>query len=233
MASRHAFLVAAALVGAALAGCSSNRPSFTNPATPPYPAGAEDGATYCLVWVPPTYRDVPDVVCCKPGKVCAETRCVKKIEFDEVVKPGCYEDKCSPCRTRDEAVVQCSPGSDRWVPTTCPCTCGQCYRHERTPPTYKICDKTVTEAGVAYCAYKEPEYDVVPRVKTCKEKVEVYKPAEYGVTWHKELFQEGHWVWQKTNCPQPQPCGCAPKPAPRRACGCAGRPGFETAPGRD
>ena len=142
MAFKHAFVFAAALVGFGLAGCSSG------PARPPFPVGAGDCETYCLVWVPPTYRDVPDVVCCKPGCVRQETRCVRKVEFDEVCKPESYTPKCAPCQTRQEAVVQCSPGSDRWVPTKCPCTCGECWRHERVPPTYKICDKTVTEAGI-------------------------------------------------------------------------------------
>ena len=240
MALRHAWAFVAAIVGVGLAGCSSNRPP-----KPPFPAGAENCSTYCLVWVPPVYRDVPEVVPCKPGCVKVETVCVRKTEFDEVCRPGRYEKKCSPCTTHQEAVVQATPGSDRWVKTKCGCSCDECYRHERIPPTYKICDKTVTDAGVEYCAYQEPEYDVVPRVKICKEKRETYQPAEYGVKWRQELFQAGHWQWEKRNCDTPK---CAPKPTyvPKPACGCptaprcgcgstlvAPRPGFERAPSRD
>ena len=227
MALRHAWAFVAAFVGIGLAGCSSNRPQ-----KPPFPAGAEDCSTYCLVWVPPVYRDVPQVVPCKPACLKVETVCVRKTEFDEVVRPATCEKKCSPCTTHTEAVVQATPGCDRWVKTKCGCSCDECYRHERIPPTYKLCDKTVTDKGVEYCAYREPEYDVVPRVKVCKEKRETYQPAEYGVVWGKELFQEGHWQWEKRTCDKP---ACAPKPtcAPKPACGCGSRAGFESAPARD
>ena len=227
MAFSRALAIAAAVLGFGAAGCSSSGPRV--PSKPPFPVGAEDCSTYCLVWVPPTYRDVPRVECCKPGRVENQSRCVAKVEFDEVCRPGRYEPKCTPCTTRTEAVVQASPGSDRWVPTKCAdacgCNTGDCYRHERIPPTYKVCDKTVTEKGVEYCAYREPEYDVVARTKYCKECVEVYKPAEYRVVRDKELFQEGHWQWQKRDC--------APVCAPAPRCAPAARKGFECCPPKD
>lgn len=229
MALRHALAIAIAILGVGVAGCSSS--SRKNPNLP-FPVGAEDCSTYCRVWVPPTYRDVPEVVCCKPGKCQTKEVCVRKVEFQEVVRPGCYETKRSPCRChKEEAFVQVSPGSDRWVPTTCGCSCQDCFRHERIPPTYKLCEKTVTDKGVEYCAFQEPEYDVVPCAKTVKEKVSVYKPAEYSVRWNQELFQEGHWEWRKCNNPAPAQCGpCAPPTPP---CGCNVRQGFGSAPSRD
>jgi hypothetical protein len=225
MALRFAWALVAAVVGSSLVGCSSTGGDHGRPPKPPYPVGAGTCDTYCLVWVPPVYRDVPKVVCCKPGGVTQEKVCVRKTEFDEVCRPGCYEPKRTPDRCRTEEVaVQCAPGSDRWVPTNCPCDCGECFRHERIPPRYRLCDKKVTEKGVEYCAYTPPEYDVVPRVKRVVETQDVYRPAEFGVTWEKELFQCGHWEWRKTDCRQPAPPCVAPR---------APRPGFGCCPSKD
>ena len=224
MALRHALAIAVAIIGFGAAGCSSSRPCDSSRI--PFPVGADDCSVYCRVWVPPTYRCVPDVVQCKPGHVDRDIICTQKVEFQEVCRPGCYEPKRSPCRChKEEAYVQCSKGSDRWVPTTCGCSCQDCYRHERIPPSYKLCEKTVTDKGVEYCAYHPPEYDVVPKVKRVKECVDVYKPAEFAVRWKQELFQEGRWEWRKCLNP-PDPCTEGPG-------GASVRKGFGCAPSRD
>ena len=179
MALRHALAIAIAVIGFGAAGCSSGR--STESSRIPFPVGVDDCSVYCRVWVPPTYRDVPKVVCCKPGRLEREVVCAKKVEFDEVCRPGSYVKKCLPCRCHtEEAYVPDCPGSHKWVPTTCGCTCEDCFRYERTPPTYKLCEKTVTDKGVEYCAYHEPEYDVVACAKTVKECVDVYKPGSNG-----------------------------------------------------
>ncbi len=225
MALRHALAIAVAVIGFGAAGCSSG--GSNDASRLQFPVGAGNCETYCRVWVPPTYRDVAKVVQCKPGRCERKVVCTQKVEFDEVCKPGCYEPKRSPCHCqKEEVLVQCSPGSDRWVPTTCGCSCQDCFRHERIPPSYKLCDKTVTDKGVEYCAFREPEYDVVPRVKQVKECVDVYKPAQFAVKWEKELFQCGRWEWQKCNNPAPVPCCDTPG-------GYSVRKGFGSAPSRD
>src|SRR5688572_15769236 len=76
--------LAAALVlgGAALTACSGG------PGQPPFPQNPDPCSSYCLKWVPPTYREVPRVCMTKPPcsrdyEVCTANTC-----FREVVTPG-------------------------------------------------------------------------------------------------------------------------------------------------
>jgi hypothetical protein len=245
---RVAAAVGAAL-GLALSGCSSSRtddwrPSATTaPAVPSYATTAPDHApkprypddpdpcaTYCLVWVPPTYRDVPKLVCCQPETCGTERFFRRKIDFEEVCTPPCYEKKCTPCRTHTEEVVEATPARREWIKTSC-CGCdgAECYKPVVCPPTYKMCEKTVTEQGVEYCAYKPPQYDIVEHVSTVCVDRPVHNPGEYKVQWCKEEFQPGHWEWRRTmhcDCPT-----CPPKP--NCGCGPSRRGDFSSAPAKD
>jgi hypothetical protein len=202
----------------------------------PYPIDPDTSKAYCLVWVPPTYRDVPTVVKCREG--CVEYKPVwrKDVRFEEVCRPGPVVRVCEPDSCRDVQVVQTQPPHLEWQPTCCPGPDSECcYRPVPVPGTQIVCDKTVTDEGIRYCYRKPPEYEVVAHeVRTCVPMAE-YRPADYGVVWQKELFQPGRWEWQERSgcacppkgCPPPAVCApapCAPPPA-APACGpCGGMP---------
>jgi hypothetical protein len=134
------------------------------------------------VYVPPVYREVARVVECRPAGCDVVTVPVKQIVFEERMKPACYTPKRTACRSRtDEVLVQTSPGCDVWKPVDCGCGDEACFQHVKTPPTYKLCDKTVTEGGVAYCAFTPPEYEIVAKTVTSCEKKSVYRPGDYRV----------------------------------------------------
>ena len=204
------FLGAAALL--ATAGCASSKGP-----RPPFPSDPDACAAYCLKWVEPVYRDVP-VVSGPCGKCVTQKVRVERVEFDEVVKPGCYETRRTPDRCRQFGAVEVEPARDEWVRVACndPCGCGvnkDCYKPVRIPPKYKWCEKTETEKGIAYCAFTPPEYAIVPRTVTKCETVERYVPADPKVTYRKELFEPGHWVWEKRyDCPSCEKKACPPRP---------------------
>jgi len=226
MAIRRWAALAALVVGLVSAGCSSGG---RGPARPPLPTNADPCSTYCLVYVPPVYRDVQRVVaCCPPSTKCVPVP-VKQIVFEEHVKPGCYTEKRTPCRCREEVVIQETPGYQGWRQVEC---CGEecCFQSVKVPPTYKLCEKTVTDGGVAYCAFTPPQYEVVAKtVTTCGVK-EVFVPGKYQVVADREIFQDGRYEWRRrTDCERGAPI-CTPcvRPAPSTC-----RPGFGQAPSAD
>ncbi len=218
MATRKVWALVSVLLGLATAGCSSS--SSRMPVAPP--ADPDPDATYCLVWVPPAYREVPRVVPCGSGHVRSERAERVVYDFEEVVKPGCYEAKCTPDRCRTTQEIEATPARREWVKVECCGPDGQdCYRSVEVPPTYRVCEKTVTEKGVEYCAFTPPQYDVVAHERReCIERP-VYVPPEYRVVYERECFEAGHWEWQKryTGCSEPaRPC--APAPAAPSCGGC-------------
>lgn len=236
MATRRWATFAALVVALVSAGCSSGR---RGPATPAYPINPDPNSAYCLVYVPPVYREVARVVECRPAGCDVVTVPVKQIVFEERMKPACYTPKRTACRSRtEEVLVQTSPGCDVWKPVDCGCGDEACFQHVKTPPTYKLCDKTVTEGGVAYCAFTPPEYEIVAKTVTSCEKKSVYRPGDYRVVADRELFQEGRYEWRRrTDCPKPcapcGPCGTAAGPAAPVRSAPALRPGFGSAPSAD
>jgi hypothetical protein len=171
--------------------------------------------------VPETYRNVPRVVETDPGTCREEKICRKKIDFEEVCVPGSYEGRSSPDICRRYALVEASPARTDWVKVKC---CGAntacCYRPVDVPPSYKVCEKTETEEGIEYCAFTPPQYDIVQRDRYEVISRPVYTPAQYGVVYEKQLFDSGHYEWQKrytgcsaprSDCPKatctPTPCG--------------------------
>jgi hypothetical protein len=219
-------LVAAAF---AAAGCGSggvrpNDPSHA--ALPPYPADADPCAAYCLVWVPPVYRDVPKLCPC-PGHTVKETIPEQKVVFEEVCKPGCYETREIPDRCRHSAIVQVSPSREEWLPVSCPggCPCepgqGNCWKRVVLPPEYKVCETTQTEKGVQYCAFTPPEREVVAKTVRCDVTHTRYVPADYSVTYVKELVTAGHYEWQvRYDCAEPMLPPIKKVCVPKTGCGC-------------
>ena len=231
----HRFGTLSALAAAAAlvtAGCSSGG----RPPRPPFPVDDDPCASYCAVWVPPVYRDVPVV---QPG--CGKYKCEKvqkeQLDFVEVCKPAKYTPKCVPDKCRHENFVQVTPGRDDWKKVCCPCSCEDCYRKVHVPPKYKLCERCETDQGFTYCSFCPPEYDVVPKkCRVCEDK-QVYCPPEFKVAYRKELYAPGHWEWQKRyDCTFPKACPakklcvppCAepdfcppPAPPPAAPCGCA------------
>lgn len=213
--------LAAVLVAGFAVGCSSSR-------RPPidYPVDPDPSSTYCLKYLPPTYREVPTLVQCKPAKVCQECSWRKEITFDEVCTPGSYEKKCTPCRTKKSVEVVVEPARTEWVKAPCACEKdGCCFKPVTIPARTKCCDVTETEKGLEYCAFTPPQYSVVQKTRIVAVPTPVYKPAQYDVRWQKEEFMPGRWVWTKRDdcCP---PCGCGSTARPTRE-------GFNTAPSAD
>lgn len=206
------FLVLAA-ASLASAACSSGPSSGSSSSgKPPFPADADPAAAYCLVYVPPVYRDVPCLVPCRDGRVCKESVKAEKVVFEEVCEPGCYEDRKVPDRCRKTAIVEACPARDEWRPVSCGGGCsapnGDCWKRVVVPPRYQICEATETEKGFTYCAFTPPQYGVVARTTTVDEPRYHYDPAEYRVEWKKELFTPGHYEWQRRyDCTDPGPFG--------------------------
>ncbi len=199
-------VVLGGVAGLGLAGCSSAGHG-------PFPTDPEPCATYCPKWVEPVYRPVPRLVETRPS--CMQTVKVpmQRVEFAEVVKPAEYTPKCVPDECRKYAAVEVEPAHDEWVKVACadPCGCTskECWKQIRVPAKYKWCEKTETEKGFKYCAFTPPEYEIVPHTVTSCQPVQRYVPAQYGVMWDKELFQPGHWSWEKR-----YDCGEAKRPCP-------------------
>jgi hypothetical protein len=248
---RLAALLSVAVVASTLTACASGKPP-----RPPFPVEDDDPcASYCLVWVPPAYRDVPCVVKTKNACSVWKDVCVEKTVYTEVVKPAEVKQVCVPDTCRNTAIVQVKPAHDEWVCVKCrDCTascCGQdCWKKVHVPPQYDWCEKHETEKGFTYCVETPPEYGVIAEVKTCPEQRCKYVPAQYGVEWRRECYAAGHWEWQKRYCPEcppkclkavcgPPPSGpccepCPPAcPPPAPACGCSRRASFSSCPHKD
>jgi hypothetical protein len=211
-----------AVIGLSASACASSR----TPMKPPFPTDPDPCASYCLVWVPPEYREVPRVVPCE-GKIVTEKVCRSRVELEETCTPGHYEARRSPDVCRQWAIVEAEPARTEWRTVKC---CdeknGCCYKPVEIPAQYKVCERRETEKGIEYCAFTPPEYDVKPVVKHDALSVPHYVPGEAKVVYDKQLFAEGHWEWKvkycgcqppKKDCPKPPVC--APQP-PAGGCGC-------------
>ena len=242
MATRRLWAVLSTVLSAAavfsMGGCSSNHSFASNP---PYPVDPDPCATYCMVWVPPTYRDVPRV-CPGQGGTCSETVCRKRIELEEVCTPGHYEKKCSPDVCRKYAIVEAEPAHTEWKKVKCCTPCGPaagcCFRPVEVPAQYKVCERQDSEKGIEYCTFTPPEYGVKPVCVYDKLKVTHYVPAEAKIIHEKQLFQPGHWEWQQRYCgcdaPKkdcPRAPVCAPPPPADGGCGCGGAGGAQVRKG--
>ncbi|MCC7140259.1 MAG: hypothetical protein IT460_17700 [Planctomycetes bacterium] len=233
MAVPRLLVAATAVATLVLSACASS--SGRRPSAPPFPTDPDVDATYCRVWVPPTYREVPRLVECAPCRVEHEKAFRRELTFKEVCTPGSYETKCTPCRTRTEVEVQATPGRTDWAKVDCGCGTGECYRPVEVPPTTCSCEKTVTEKGVSYCAFHAPTYDVVMKEKRVCVDRPVHVPAEYRVVWEKQEFEPGRWEWHKrTDCAEPT-CGVKTVRAPSCSdpCDRARRGNFNWAPPAD
>jgi len=219
MSSSRPLVFAALLVAFFAVGCSSSR-------RPPidYPRDADPSSTYCLKYLPPTYREVPKLVECSPSKVCQECSWRKEITFEEVCTPGRCEKKCTPCREKKTVEVVVTPGRTEWVKAPCAGEKnGCCFKPCEIPARTKLCEVTETEGGLEYCAVTPPTYDVVQKTRLIAVPSPVYKPAQYQVKWCKEEFMPGRWVWvERDDC-------CPPRCAPTRP----DRGSFNTAPSAD
>jgi len=220
---RRSFAVLAGVVALATAGCSSGS------GRPPFPADPDPCASYCLVWVPPVYRQTPKICPC-PGKTVTEKVPVQKVCFQEVCTPGQCIERCIPDQCRRYGAVEVEPGRTEWVRVQCtdPCTCctQECWKPVHIPPKYKWCEKCETERGYVYCEQLPPEYDVVAHTVTACEDVCRYVPGEVKVEMVNELYSPGHWAWEKrydcrpcrSDCPPGIDCApmtgpCPPEPA--------------------
>lgn len=216
VASRLAALAAVAVLFVT-AGCASSRgrPPI------PYPEDPSKDSTYCLKYLPPTYREVPHLVECAPSKVCQECSWKKEVTFETVCTPGRYDVKTTPCRTRKTVELVVEPARTVWAKASCQ---GEkdCYKPCETPARTKCCEVTETENGLAYCAFTPPEYQVVQKTRIIPVQTPVYRPAQYRVVHRKEEFMGGRYVWVKRDdCD-----GCPPTRAPQRE-------GFNYAPPAD
>jgi len=218
-------LIALALLALTVAGCASRGPAaYGSCATLPsdLPADPEPCTTYCRVWVPPTYRNVPKVKQTCPPKVETEAYQTCRLRFQEVcVKPR----QVKQCRTADkrceQAVVQVKPGGYKWKPTGSLDECGQeCWSYCYEPPCYQWCNKVTTEKGIEYCTEVPPEYKTVAYREPVTECRQVCQPAQYKVEWHQEVFRPGYWAWKPnkdcTSCDSP--VVCPPQPKRERPC---------------
>jgi hypothetical protein len=245
---------AAAAAFLATAACNSAGQYDTGRAyPPPMPVDADPCAAYCLVWVPPVYRDVPRVVGCKPGCLECDTVRKTKVVFEEVCTCGRCEEKTVPDRCRKTEVVQVTPPKDLWLPAQCPpapgCqakpdypgTCGrpsctgapvldgQCWQRVTVPGDVRTCEKCETEAGFTYCVQHPPKFDITTSRVCVEEPRSRYVPGEYRVVWEKECFQPGHYAWQRR-----YDCAPAAMPPLRSTCSPLGNRGdFRTCPSAD
>jgi hypothetical protein len=213
-------LLVLAVAAAAFVGCSSSgSPSQGSCAVlpPDLPNDPEPCTTYCRVWVPPVYRDVPKLVQVKPPRMVTKEETVCRLRFQEVcVKPR----ETKLCRTPgtrcESSVVQVRPGGYKWKPTGEVDSCGQeCWSYCYEPPCYQWCDKVVTEDGIEYCAEIPPEYKTVAYREPVVECRQECAPGEYEVEWVKEVYRPGYWAWKPskncTDCDCPAPCPTMPR----------------------
>jgi hypothetical protein len=213
-------------------GCSST-------AKPPFPTDPDPCASYCLVWVPPVYRDVPKLVCEKPSCTKGVNVCYDRTRFTSVEVPGCYTEKCVPDECRTYAIVQATPARVDWQEVECEDGCGRdvdcCWKPVRTPPTFEVCEKVETDLGYEYCAFTPPQHKIVATTERCVERVEKYVPPEYRVQYVKELYSPGRYEWQMRYCDEvkrQEKVVCAPCTSCAR-CPKGQRAGFEYCPPKD
>ncbi len=226
--------LALATAASAFGGCASSKPP-----RPPFPTDDDPCAAYCLVWVPPTYRDVPCLVQRDDGGARWRDVCVEKTVYREVEKPAEYVQRDIPDECRAYGIVQTTPAREEWVCVKCrDCTsdCNEdCWKKVRIPPQYEWCQKHETKDGWSYCAFTPPEYGIVAETVTCTEKRCDYVPPSYEVAHKREVYEPGHWEWQKKYCAE-EPAKCLKAVcAPCDSCPPAskGRASFANCPGKD
>ena len=218
-----------AIAGAFFAtGCSSTH-------IPAFPSDPDPCASYCLVWVPPVYTQVPHVVVEKPSGTAPKTICYDKVSFKECVKPGMYIQKCVPDECRAYGIVEATPAREEWKPVKCKdgCGCGldNCFKRVHVPASYDWCEKKETEKGFEYCAFTPPEYTIVESKQRCMETTRKYVPPQYRIDYCQELYAPGHYEWQASYCAEPTRCEravCAPCTSCSKR-----RPCFEHRPSQD
>ncbi len=202
----------------AFAGCSSGGPRYGSCAVlpPDLPNDPEPCTQYCRVWVPPVYREVPQLVQVSPRRMVEKKETTCRLRFQEVcVRPG----QTKPCRTPDKrcesALVQVKPGGYKWKPDGIGACGNECWKYCYEAPSYRWCNKVVNEEGIEYCTDVPPEYKTVAYREPVVECRQECVPAQYKVEWVKELYSPGYWAWQRNkecqacDCPVPLP------PAPR------------------
>lgn len=210
-------------MAAAFAGCSSGSARYGSCASlpPDLPTDPEPCTTYCRVWVPPVYRQVPKLVQVQPPHMVSQEETVCRLRFQEVcVRPR----ETRVCRTPDtrceSSLVQVKPGGYKWKPSG-EDPCGQeCWEYCYEPPAYQWCNKVVTQEGIEYCTEVPPEYKTVAYREPVTECRDVCVPGEYKVEWVQEVYRPGYWAWKPSkNCTD---CDCPevvpPMPQQQRPC---------------
>lgn len=211
LATRLLPVLSAALALGLLAGCSAPRRHV--PGTAPVnavnaatgglptdlPRDPGQGMTYCRVWVPPVYRDVPSIEPI-PGHMVTETRSAMKTQF--------FERQVQPKREywlekkptdADMTAVEVSPGGWKWSQVN-----GDCWQYCYTPPQHAYCAKKVKEDRITFCNEEPAQYETVARSCPTTVTEQKYVPGGYRVVWKRECYRPGHYVWQANDG------GCAP-----------------------
>ena len=204
-----------------LAGCSSGParlPGEGYGALPPdLPDDPQPCTTYCKVWVPPVYRDVPRLRQVKPGCLEMSKEQIVHTRFGEVcTKPRELVECRTPDKRCEEAVVQVRPGGYKWKRDQ-----NGCWKYCYENPCYQWCNKVVTDEGIEYCTERPPEYKTVAWTEPATVCRQDYVPGEYEVEYVKEVYRPGYWAWKPCrdceNCDCPAPCPTIPQR--QRECG--------------
>jgi hypothetical protein len=195
----------------ALAGCASTVRSTFGTLPPDLPEEPEPCTTYCKVWVPPVYRDVPKLVTVRPPCTVSEPETICRTQLEEVcVKPRTNRICKSPAWKCEQAVVQTRPGGYKWKQDG-----AGCWKYCYEEPCYQWCSKRVTEGGIEYCVEDPPEYRVVAHTEEATVLRQRCLPGEYKTVWTKEVYVPGHWEWQPKksclDCDCPGPCPTIPR----------------------
>ncbi len=211
--------IASAVLGAALlglVGCQSAPRGGVGCGVLPtdLPPDPLPCTTYCRVWVPPVYRNVPRLVMVSPPRTQVTPETVMRTRFRDVcVKPAEQRVCQTPDLRCDQAVVQVKPGGYVWKRVPGPGG-ADCWKYCYEPGCYQWCNKVVTERGIQYCTEIPPKYMTEAwsePVTRCREE---YVPGTYRVQWVKELYTPGYWAWKPSeNCAEcecPAPCPVIP-----------------------
>lgn len=210
-ATRLVPVLSAVLAVGLLAGCSTPRRHI--PGTAPLnavnaatgglptdlPRDPGQGLTYCRVWVPPVYRDVPTLETV-PGHMVTETHAAMKTTFFErqVQPKGEYWLEKQPCDC-DMTAVEVAPGGWKWAQVN-----GDCWQYCYTPPQYSWRAKQVKDERITYANEVPAQYETVARSCPTTVTQQKYVPGGYRVVWKRECYRPGQYVWQAREG------GCAP-----------------------